>query len=161
MLKKLFANFFLWYKRNYEANLYLVAFLFLWQLVHLYWLAVDVVFARLHGQGLWQVGSLGNILISLVDYTEIPALILGSVFYLNELHKKFKWSSLLFLIFLNSQWLHLFWITDEIVVAQFTGAAAVVLPVWLSWLAIMIDYLELPVMYDTIKKTIISLRKTA
>jgi hypothetical protein len=157
----MFKKFFAWYKRNYKANLYLVAFLFIWQLVHLYWLTVDVVFARLHGHGLWDIGSFGNILISLVDYTEIPAIILASLFYIHDLRKKFSWKSLTLLIFLNTQWLHLFWITDEIVVAQLTGTAAVGLPIWLSWTAIMIDYLELPVMYDTMKRVFASLRKAS
>ncbi len=123
-------------------------------------MTTDVVFLRLHGHGLWDVGAMGSILIALVDYTEIPALILGSLFYINELKQEFRWKSVLFLIFLNSQWLHLFWITDEVVVAQLTGTAAVLLPAWLSWTAIMIDYLELPVIYDTVKKSIQSLRKS-
>jgi hypothetical protein len=56
--------------------------------------------------------------------------------------------------------LHIFWITDEVVVAQLTGEALVMMPMWLSWVAIFIDYLELPVIYDTIKKAILSLRKS-
>ncbi len=160
-MRKIFQNFFAWYKRNYKLNLYITAGLFVWQLVHLYWLTVDVVFLRLHGHGLWDVGKLSEIFISLIDYTEIPALILGSLLYINELKEKFRWKSLLFLVFLNSQWLHIFWITDEVVVAQLTGAALVALPLWLSWMAILIDYLELPVIYDTIKKSVKSLRKSA
>ncbi len=160
-MQKILKNFFAWYKRNYKINLYITAGLLVWQLVHLYWLSVDVVFFRLHGHELWDVGKTGAILISLVDYTEIPALILGSLLYISELKEKFRWKSLLFLIFLNIQWLHLFWITDEIVVEQLTGAAFIALPVWLSWMAILIDYLELPVIYDTVKKSIKSLQKGA
>lgn len=152
--------FFDWYEKNYKLNLYITAFLFAWQLVHLYWLTLDVVFLRLYGYELWYVGDLGNIIIALVDYTEVPALILGSLFYVNEIKKGFKWKSILFLVFLNSQWLHLFWITDEIILEQLTDTAVVVLPIWLSFAAILIDYLELPVIYDTIKKTLMSLRKT-
>ncbi|HEV7424039.1 MAG TPA: hypothetical protein VGO21_02500 [Candidatus Paceibacterota bacterium] len=158
-MKKIFLNFFAWYKRNYKLNLYITASLFVWQLVHLYWMTTDVVGLRLFGHEFWQVGKFGNLFISLVDYTEIPALILTSIFYINELQKEFKWKNVLFLVLLNSQWMHLFWITDEVVVAQFTGAAAVALPAWLSWCGILIDYLELPVMYDTFKKVIVSLRK--
>src|SRR3989338_10133347 len=154
-------KFWSWYGRNYKLNLYITAGLFVWQLAHLYWLSADVVGLRLFGYELWNVGKVGNFLISIVDYTEIPALILTSIFYIHELKKEFRWKSVLFLILLNSQWLHLFWITDEVVVAQFTGAAAIALPIWLSWLAILIDYLELPVIYDTIKKAILSLRKSA
>ena len=61
------------------------------------------------------------------------------------------------MILINSQWLHLFWITDEIIYAQFTGEAAFMIPAWLAWIAISIDYLELPVIYDTIKKAVVSL----
>lgn len=157
-MREHFQNFFVWYKRNYKINLYIMALLFIWQLVHLYWMATDVVGLRLFGHEFWHVGKIGNIIISLVDYTEVPALILGSIFYINELQKEFRWKSIFFLTLLNSQWLHLFWITDEIVLEQFTGTVSVVLPIWLSWVGIMIDYLELPVIYDTVKKAIYSLR---
>ena len=63
-------------------------------------------------------------------------------------------------IFLNSQWLHIFWITDEFVVNEFTGnAAESSLPAWAAWLAILIDYLELPVIYDTMKKLAVAVRE--
>ena len=124
-------------------------------------MTTNIIGLRLFGYEFWNIGKIGNIFISFVDYTEIPALILTSLFYVNELQKEFRWKSILFLILLNSQWLHLFWITDEVVVAQFTGTAAILLPIWLSWFAILIDYLELPVIYDTIKKVVLSLRKSA
>lgn len=156
----IFKNFLSWYEKNYKFNLYLVTFLFLWQLVHLYWMTMNVVLFRIFGHEFWHVGAFGNLFISLVDYTEIPAIILTSIFYIHELSKKFSWKHFIFLIFLNSQWLHLFWITDEIVFAQFSGTALIFIPVWLSWIAILIDYLELPVIIDSVKKTIISLRKS-
>ena len=159
-MRKIFVLFFDWYKKNYKLNLYITAGLFIWQLVHLYWMLMDIIGFRIFGYELWNVGKLGNLIISIVDYTEIPALILGSLFYIHEIQKEFKWKSVIFLIFLNSQWLHLFWITDEVVIAQFTGTALIVLPVWLSWFAILIDYLELPVIYDTIKKVISINKKT-
>jgi len=158
-LSKIWTGFFSWYRDNYKLNLYITAGLFVWQLVHLYWLTTNVVGFRIFGYELWEVGRLGDIFIALVDYTEIPALILASLFYIHELQKGFNWKSTLYLVLLNSQWLHLFWITDEIVVEQITGTALVALPLWLSWIAILIDYLELPVIYDTIKKSIQSLRK--
>src|SRR3989344_759149 len=58
------------------------------------------------------------------------------------------------IITLNSQWLHIFWITDEFVIQYLAGSDIGFLPFWLAWLAIFIDYLELPVMYDTIKRAI-------
>jgi hypothetical protein len=94
-----------------------------------------------------------------VDYTEIPALISVSLIYLNELRKGWNWKSFLFLLFLNSQWLHIFWITDEYVVQELSGLAGVGLPAALAWVAIGIDYLELPVIVDTIKKFVVAVRE--
>jgi hypothetical protein len=49
---------------------------------------------------------------------------------------------------------HIFWITDEFVVQTFKGGGdpIVAIPAWLAWVAIMIDYLELPVIFETFKK---------
>ncbi len=52
------------------------------------------------------------------------------------------------ILLINSQWLHIFWITDEILLEQ--G----ILSPFLAWLAILIDYLELPVIFDTMKRTV-------
>ena len=159
-MKDTLLKFFEWYKRNYKLNLYITAGLFVGQLIHLYWMTADVVMLRLFGREFWQIGEVWKLVIAIIDYTEIPAIIFTSIFYVHELKEKFNFKSLLFLILINSQWIHLFWITDEVVYAQFTGTALVMLPAWLSWTAILIDYLELPVIYDTVKKTIMSLRKT-
>ena len=41
----------------------------------------------------------------------------------------------------------------------FTGAGgASSLPSWLAWIAILIDYLELPVIADTLKKFVVAVR---
>jgi len=155
----LWQRFFDWYERNYTINIAVAAGLFLLQLVHLYWLTLDVVFDRLFGESLFNPDGVFYVLILFVDYTEIPALLGVSLIYINELRKGFSWKPLLFLFFLNSQWLHIFWITDEFVVNEFTGeAAASSLPAWLAWTAILIDYLELPVIYDTMKKLAVAVR---
>ena len=53
----------------------------------------------------------------------------------------------------------MFWITDEFVIEHFTKhTGPSILPVWLSWVAISIDYLELPVIFDTLKKFFQSLK---
>ncbi len=155
-MRELFRKFWQWYNSHELINTGLVAGLFVLQLIHLYWLTTDVVFFRLFGESFFNPSDLWQFLIIIVDYTEIPALILASIVYINELRAGFKWKSLLYLIFLNSQWIHLFWITDEMVIEQFTGVALVAFPVWLSWTAIFIDYLELPVIYDTLKKFFVS-----
>lgn len=148
-MTRLWRGFWGWYERNAILNLSVALGLFLLQLVHLYWLSADVVARRLTGTGYWDLDGPMRYLILLVDYTEVPALLGTSLVYLNEVRKDFRWKPLLLLLFLNSQWLHLFWITDEFVVDAFTGTGAILgLPMWFAWVAIGIDYLELPVIGD-------------
>jgi hypothetical protein len=146
---RLWRGFWDWYERHYTLNLSVALGLFVLQLVHLYWLSADVVARRLTGISYWDLDGPLRYLILLVDYTEVPALLGTSLIYLNELRKGFRLKPLLLLLFLNTQWLHLFWITDEFVVDAFTGSGSLgVLPAWLAWVAIGIDYLELPVIAD-------------
>jgi len=154
------TTFWGWYEDNLQLNIGIAAGLFLWQLVHLIWLSGDVVFRRLLGTGFFELSGFWEYFIIVVDFTEIPAIISVSLLYLNDLRKEFSYKSILFLILLNSQWLHLFWITDEFIVHQFQGHMETsTLPVWLAWVAIFIDYLELPVMYDTTKRFLKTFRK--
>lgn len=148
------SKFWKWYESHLTFHTAFAAFLFTLQLVHLYWLTTHVVIHRLIGVSLWDPSPELQLILILVDYTEIPALITTSLVYINELRKKYSLKNIWFLIFLNSQWLHIFWITDEFVVESFTGSGGgTILPFWLAWIAIGIDYLELPVIYDTLKKT--------
>lgn len=153
-MKKVWFAFWAWYERNYTLNLVFSLGLFLLQLVHLFWLATNVIATRLIGVPFFEFTGIWQYLIIAVDYTEIPALISVSLIYINELRKRFNWKSVMYLVFLNTQWLHLFWITDELVLHTFLGQAhgGTVLPAWLAWLAIMIDYLEVPVIIDTFRK---------
>lgn len=156
-----FGKFWRWYNLNKTFNTGLAAGLFVLQLWHLYWLTTNVVFYKLIGVSLFNLtGHTWQIMMAAVDYTEIPALILTSIVYVNEFRQKRAARSLLYLFLLNIQWVHIFWITDEIVIAQFTGMAPVLLPVWLAWLAISTDYLELPVIYVTIKKFLFSFKES-
>lgn len=157
-MSKLLEKFWAWYERHYRFNLTFATLLFVWQLVHLFWLTTHVVFARLFGHSFFDPNSFWQSLIIIVDYTEIPALVTTSLLYINQLRKKSSLKPIIFLILLNSQWLHLFWITDEFVISQFNSAKAA-LPIWLAWVAILIDYLELPVMVDTTRK-LLALKKT-
>ncbi len=155
----MFKKFWQWYESKYKLVLYVTTILFLIQLVHLYWMTTDIVMFRLFDHKFFPISQVSEFLIALADYTEIPAIITASILYIHNLRFGYNWRSIFFLFFINSQWLHLFWITDEIISTQFAGTALVAMPVWLSWLAISIDYLELPVIYDTIRKSIRSLRK--
>jgi hypothetical protein len=158
-VRNAWQRFFDWYERNYTINIAVAAGLFVLQLIHLYWLTLDVVALRLVDESYFNPDGIFYAFILVVDYTEIPALLGVSLVYVNELRKGFGWKPLLFLLFLNSQWLHIFWITDEFVVNEFSGeAAAGSLPAWAAWIAILIDYLELPVIYDTLKKLALAIR---
>lgn len=143
-------RFWAWYERHYTLNVGLTAVLFLWQIFHLYWLGADVIAPRLTGVSYFHPNTFFRYLLIVVDYTEIPAIISTSLLYLFELQHRFSWRALGLLVLLNSQWLHLFWLTDEFVVRALQGTSGTVLPVWLAWAAIFIDYLELPVIFDIV-----------
>lgn len=152
-LKAWLEKFWAWYERHYTLNLAFAFGLFVLQFIHLYWLTFNVVAQRLLGDAYFELTFFWEALVVLVDYAEIPALLGVSLIYVNELRKGWNWRSALFLVLLNSQWLHLFWITDEKVVVIFSGGPEeTILPAWLAWVAILIDYLEIPVMIDTFFK---------
>lgn len=154
MLKR----FWNWYKRNYTLNVGIAAGLFVIQIIHLLWLTGEVAWLRAFGETLFEFEGVWKHIIVLVDYTEIPAIISTSLVYINDVREKSGVRPWLYLFLINSQWLHIFWITDEFVVTAFSALGATVLPLWLAWIAILIDYLELPVIYETIKKFVVSLR---
>jgi hypothetical protein len=151
------SKFWDWYNKNYKLTIGLTAGLFLLQIVHLIWLFGEVIWMKITGHPLFVFTGIWEKIIILVDYTEIPALVSSSLVYLNDLRSKWKIKSLLYFFFLNSQWLHILWITDEFVVNTFTNT--ITLPVWLAWVAILIDYLEVPVIFDILRKFFISLKK--
>jgi hypothetical protein len=134
--------------------------LFLTQAAHLIWLGLFVIAERLSGQPIWTPNDLAETWLIIFDYFEIPALIATSLLYISMIRKnEHVRRATLYLIFLNLQYLHIFWITDEFVADSFSGAMHhTILPAWLAWIAILIDYLELPVMYDTAKRSIKILR---
>ena len=95
----------------------------------------------------------------LVDYTEIPALIGVSLIYINDLRKGGASRSRSSTCSSSTrQWLHIFWITDEFVVDSGAGETSS-LPAWLAYVAILIDYLELPVIVDTVKRLAVALAR--
>lgn len=150
-------HFWNWYRRHYRLNLAIACFLFGLQIVHLFWLATDVIWARLFGYSLFQPSGLFEWLIIVVDYTEIPALITTSLVYIHQLKEKFSIRPLWFLFSLGIQVVHMFWITDEFVLSAFSGNSQL-LPAWMAWIAILIDYLEVPVIIETVRLFIQELR---
>lgn len=158
-MRAFWHDFWKWYERNYRVNVTIAAGLFAIQIIHLIWLFGEVVWARATGDPLFQLDGLWKWTIVLVDYTEIPALISVSLVYLNDIRRGgSRLRPIVFLILLNSQWLHLFWITDEFVVSAFAGEG-IGLPAWLAWVAILIDYAEVPVIIDTVRRMIAAVRE--
>ena len=147
-------KFWEWYQRNYRLNLIITAVLFLLQIFHLYWLFTDVILFKILGKSYFLLAPVWGHLSIFFDYSEIPALISTTILYVHYLRQKFSYKSLLYILFLNIQWLHILWITDEFVVERFNKGTDLIH--WanaLAWIAILIDYLELPVIFDTLKET--------
>jgi hypothetical protein len=145
---------------RYESlNLKIAFVLISLQLIHLYWLTADVVVKRLTGDsalGLTLDGPLFVFFI-IIDYIEIPALVAGLTYYALNIFKRVKAArNALLLAMLAVQVFHIFWITDEVVYETFFGSpSAVEIPYYAAWIAILIDYLELPVIVDLFYRTIV------
>jgi hypothetical protein len=152
-------KFWAWYQKHYRLNLIITTFLFLLQLFHLYWLFTDVVLFKLTGKSYFLLAPVWGQMSIFFDYSEVPALITTTILYIHYLRQKFSYKSLIYLLFLNIQWLHILWITDEYVVEQFTDSSIFVWANVLAWIAILIDYLELPVIWDTLKESIKEVKK--
>jgi hypothetical protein len=147
--------------RRYESLNLKVAFVLIsLQLIHLYWLTADVVIKRIAGDGSPGLSQSGPLLafFIVIDYIEIPALVAGLTYYALSIYKREKGSAknALLLAMLAVQVFHIFWITDEVVYEAFFGSSsAVEIPYFAAWIAILIDYLELPVIADLFYRTII------
>jgi len=138
------------YRRYEEASTRIAFFLIALQAVHLIWLTTDVVLVKL-GVGPGQIFPDGlEPVQAFIDYLEIPGLIAGvSVYVMNMVGKgKVSARNTLFTGLLLIQFVHLFWITDEVVYQVLLESDLADIPEPVAWVAIMIDYLELPVMFD-------------
>ena len=155
MFKKI-INFYLQYQ---NLNLKISFLLISLQLLHLYWLTTDIVLYRITGTDYFVEASNFVLLFIIIDYIEIPALVSGIIFYFfnlvyNKQEKEKRFKNILFLLLLAIQSIHIFWITDDIVYSTFVGGHLIDFPEYLVWIAILIDYLELPVIYDLLKRII-------
>jgi hypothetical protein len=147
--------------RYENLNLKVAFFLISLQLIHLYWLTTDVVVKRITGDSAFVFPKSGPIffLFVVIDYIEIPGLIAGLTYYSLSIYKHQKGSAknALFLTMLVVQVFHIFWLTDDVVYDTFFSGSstAVEIPYYAAWIAILIDYLELPVMADLFYRTFI------
>ena len=149
-------NFYLKYQ---NLNLKISFLLISLQLLHLYWLTTDVVLYRITGIDYFVEGSNFVLLFIIIDYIEIPALVSGIIYYFfnlvyNKKEKEKRSKNIIFLFLLAVQSIHIFWITDDIVYSTFIGGDIIDFPEYLAWIAILIDYLELPVIYDLLKRLV-------
>ena len=147
--------------RYENLNLKIAFVLISLQLIHLYWLTADVVIQRITGESVLgvQQGSPLFIFFIIIDYVEIPALIAGLTYYALSIykHENRATKNVLLLSMLAIQVFHIFWITDDVVYDSFFGSTSVSveIPYYAAWVAILIDYLELPVIFDLFYRTIV------
>lgn len=120
----------------------------------MFWLATHVLAERFFGEPWFEPNDFWQTLIIVFDYFEIPALLSATLLYGRRWYKnRSDKTALRNLIFVNLQYLHIFWITDEFAEAVLTGGPqATILPAWLAIVAILIDFLEIPVMYESFKE---------
>ena len=137
-----------WLDRHYLAALVVTTAAFLLQVFHLYWLFAAVIMAKLTGESWFAFPEDLNFIYIVADYVEVPALISTTVLYLNTFRRERTLKSVLYVVLLNTQWLHLFWITDTFVVQSFSDSGVLSWNAWVAWVAILIDYLELPVILE-------------
>jgi hypothetical protein len=147
------------YLRYQNINLKISFILISLQLLHLYWLTTDVVIYQLTGTDYF--GDLSDFLLLfiIIDYIEIPALVSGLIYYFftiiyDKKEKERRIKNTILLILLAIQSIHIFWITDDVVYTTFVGTDLIYMPEYFAWIAILIDYLELPVIYDLLKRII-------
>lgn len=114
------------------------------QIVHLVWLTTDVVF------GLDIFTGYLKLAVIAVDFIELPAL--GSGILLGIVaSRKNKWE-LIGVALLATQPIHIFWITDDVIFETLIGGGFVAMPFAFIVAAIAIDYLEIPVIINTLWK---------
>jgi len=155
----MFTRIINFYLRYQNINLKISFILISLQILHLYWLTTDVVIYRLTGIDYFIELSDFILLFIIIDYIEIPALVSGIIYYFFALiydkkEKENRIKNTVLLILLAIQSIHIFWITDEVVYSTFVGSDLIYMPEYFAWIAILIDYLELPVIYDLLKRIV-------
>jgi hypothetical protein len=137
-----------WYRRHYLATLIVTTALFLLQLFHLYWLFTDVILKRITGHSYFIFPPQGLLIYVLIDYFEIPTHLSAMGLYFYEFRQGIKMKSLFFFFLLQLHWVHLLWITDDVVVNTIADHPLLAWGSLAAWIAILIDYLEVPIIVD-------------
>ena len=137
-------------KRYEEASTKVAFFLIALQLIHLVWLTTDIVLVKLLPDQVPLFPKALEPVQAAIDYLEIPGLFAAITIYVMGMARsgKVPLKNALFTAMLLVQFVHLFWITDEVVYEILLNSNLIDLPDSVAWVAILIDYLELPVMFD-------------
>lgn len=137
-------------ERYEEASAKVAFFLIALQIVHLAWLTTDIVLVKLVPGQIPLFPAALEPVQAAIDYLEIPGLFAAVTVYITGMVRRGKISpkNALFTGLLLIQFVHLFWITDEVVYEVLLNSNLIDLPDSVAWVAILIDYLELPVMFD-------------
>ncbi len=141
-----------WYRRHYLATLIVTTALFLLQLFHLYWLFADVILKRLTGHSYFVFPPQGLLIYVMIDYLEIPTHLAAMGLYFYEFRQGVKAKSLFFFFLLQLHWIHLLWITDDVVVNTIADHPLLAWGSAAAWVAILIDYLEVPIIVDRLRQ---------
>ena len=149
---KAWDRFWRWYRRHYLATLVFTTLLFLLQLFHLYWLFTDVILKRITGQSYFIFPERFLVVYVLIDYLEIPTHLSAMVLYFFEFRHGVQAKSLFFFVLLQFHWIHLFWITDDVVVRTMTAHSVLAWGSFAAWVAILIEYLEVPIIVDRLRQ---------
>ncbi len=144
--------FWQWYRRHYLATLVITTAVFVLQLFHLYWLFTDVILKRITGQSYFLFPPQGLFIYVLIDYLEIPTHLSAMVLYFYEFRQGVRARSLFFFLLLQLHWVHLVWITDDVVVRDLTQHSLIAWGSIAAWIAIAIDYLEVPIIVDRLRR---------
>ncbi len=112
------------------------------QIIHLIWLTYVATIPYFLFQEIWHLPE--NFIFAAIDYLEIPALILTSLFYIVNLSKK----NILLLGAIFIQFIHIAWITDTFILENAHDIGLAI------YIVILIDYSEIPVIIDFIKKSL-------
>lgn len=136
MLLEQISNF---YRRYENLGLKITFVLVSLQVIHLIWLTLFVFEIHL---------PLPDIVFAAIDFLEVPALVSGIVFYSLLLHFSRNKKDMLYVGLLLIQFIHIIWITDTFIYMSINFNQYI----WLAIIAIVIDYLEIPVIYDLYKR---------
>lgn len=142
------------YYKYENLNLKIAFILISLQILHLYWLTTDVMLTRIIGESFFAFPQIPVPILVAIDYLEIPALVSGSIFYALRIRSgRTARRDFVLLALLLFQVLHLFWITDEVLYDILFSTVPIAIPPYVAWFAILIDFLEVPVIVDLFYKT--------